>query len=308
MNPLIVLFNPSSGSGRSAKKENLIRKKLGDFKIKFDFIRTDSEEHLLREASKAAEKNIDIITVGGDTSFSLVANRIIDASGSSSRLGMIGTGSANDIPVGMGCGDIIDVLNAVKNNKTKEMDIVSLIINRGKSIFFLGTLSIGLGVSVNRYLESFKSRHPKLLRYIPFFEPVFGAIGVRKTFASGDVPVNAVISSDQYVGPVKFSLMVFLNTPLFSRGLALSKNSSPFDGNLDCAIINTESFTSTLKLMLSIKRGTQSKKREIKLIKSSSIKIEFDVPVGIQYDGEIINGVKIMNISVGERSLNVFCP
>jgi len=307
MRSIKILFNPSSGSGRSNRKETFIKKILNNYQLDHDFIITQSEQHMVDEAKKSAMKDQDIVCIGGDTSFSLVAEKILEIKRSSTRLGMVGTGSANDIPVGLGCGDISDLFSCVKENKTKKMDVGSFRINGGKEKIFVGTLSAGLGASVNRYLEEFKKNNPGLVRVTPFFEFIRGAIGVKRSFDSGEIPTNIKVRSDQFRGFLKFSLLLFLNTPLYAKGIKLSPDASSFDGLLDCCIVNTVSLKDTFKLFFKIKnRGNDTDKR-LKIIKGTSFNIEFDRSSSIQFDGEIIDGVQNLDVSTGKMQLNVFC-
>ncbi len=307
MRSIKILFNPSSGSGRSNRKENFIKKVLNNYRLDHDFIITQSEHHMVDEAKESAMKDQDIVCIGGDTSFSLVAEKILEIRRSSSRLGMVGTGSANDIPVGLGCGDISDLFSCVKENKTKKMDVGSFRINGGKEKIFLGTLSAGLGVSVNRYLEEFKKNNPRVAKATPFLEFIRGAFGVKHSFDSGEIPKNIKVRSEQFRGALKFSLLLFLNTPLYAKGIKLSPDASSFDGLLDCCIVNTVSLKDTFNLLHKIKNRSNDPEKRLKIIKGTSFNIEFDRSSSIQFDGEIIDGIQNLDVSTGKMQLEIFC-
>jgi diacylglycerol kinase (ATP) len=331
MKKVAVLFNPSSGRGRSLKEKGKIEKILQRNIINYDLIVTESEDHLRQLAAETARQYEVIVGVGGDTTFNIIASEILKYDKNKSTvkpapaMGMIGTGSANDIARGLGIEKIEDACKAIKNNKIGKMDVGYFKVN-GKSepLFFLGTVSLGLGATVNRYVEGFHQRHKILSKMKPFDQLLSGLYAIYDSFSKKKVPLQAEIeyqtnnlnlkSTQKIIKKIEFSLLVFLNTPYYANGLRLVKNADTafytpartlFDGLLDCCIIYTKSFLNTLKVGIHVQKGTHMNRDEVTLIQSNLFKISSKEEIDIQVDGEIFKGVRQLEVSLIPKGLTV---
>lgn len=328
MKNIAVLFNPSSGKGRSLKEKGKIEKILQKHNIDYDLIVTESENHLRQLAADTAGQYEIIVGVGGDTTFNIIAGEILKYKKDKGKaqlipaVGMIGTGSANDIARGLGIEKIEDACRAIKNNKTGKMDVGSLKINgKPEPLFFLGTVSLGLGTTVNRYVEGFHQRR-KILSKIKPFDPLFpGLYAIYDSFSKKKVPLHIEIeypvknlkSTQNILEKIEFSLLVFLNTPYYASGLKLVKNENTaltpsltlFDGLLECCIIHTRSFLNTLKAGIHVQKGTHMNRNEVTLLQSTRFNISSKEAIDIQVDGEILEGVRQLEVSLISGGLTV---
>lgn len=320
MDKIAVLFNPSSGKGRSLKEKRKIERILEGNAIDYDLFVSDSEEHLKTLAAEVAgqyRKYRVIVGVGGDTTFNIAAAEILKHD-PAPAMGMIGTGSANDIVRGLGIHKIEDSCKAIKQGNTKKMDVGHLKIK--ESSFFLGTLSAGLGTTVNRYVEQFHQNHGTLSK-LPFFnlnQSIAGLCGIYNSFSAKKLPLKGEIhytdsnGGKKMVKGIEFSLLVFLNTPYYANGLKLTAvDTSPaptlFDGLLDCCIIHTTSFLHTFKIGMKVQKGRHIGSKEVTMLQSPSFKIFLEKPGDIQVDGEIIEGIEEFEVSVIPGKLKVLC-
>ncbi|MCU0285639.1 MAG: hypothetical protein MUF15_04490, partial [Acidobacteria bacterium] len=259
MKKIAVLFNPSSAKGMALKQKDTIMRSLAKAGIDMDFIITESEDHLRYLAASAAQNpgQYDaLVGVGGDTTFNIIAAEIlkyrediqaavmnptvhIPASSFTSNLilGMIGTGSANDITRGLGLETIANACHAITTGHIKRMDVGCVKIYKQsqsfqsktepETLFFLGTLSLGLGVTVNRYVESYRQKRKILSRWKPFDQLSPALYAIYHSFAQKKIPLRVELqyrdlqSGDKITLPVEFSLLVLLNTPFYANGLKL---------------------------------------------------------------------------------------
>lgn len=338
MKKIAVLFNPSSGKGRALKQKETIVHCLKKGGLDLDFIVTESEAHLKQLAASAARstgKYDAIVGVGGDTTFNIIAAEILKYGERPSTpiVGMIGTGSANDITRGLGLQSIETACQAIINGDVKKMDVGCVKIFKNpqslqplqpqpepETVFFLGTLSLGLGVTVNRYVENFHQQH-KTVSKLKLFDQLLPALyAIYYSFSSKKAPLavemeyHDLVSNEKIILPMEFSLLVFLNTPFYANGLKLGEDNGLFDGLLDCFVLRTKSFYETLRegLRLSREKGHQGTRtpRNTKraIIKNSCFKISASGAVDIQVDGEIIQGIREMEVSVVPGGLAVFSP
>lgn len=309
---VLVLLNPSSGQGRSLGKKKRIEKIFRDRNIPYDLEITTSEKDLRHRAAMAVSRYSSIVGVGGDTTFNIIAQEILDLRNNAKsipRLGVIGTGSVNDVCRGLGIENPEALGDCLVNESVRKMD-AGLVEIRGieKPTYFLGSLSVGLGTVVNRHVDRFNRRHRRLTRYIPGSQVLVGSLGVFKAFSQNRVPLTLKLSGDDFERDISFSLLVFLNTRFYAIGLELNRETSPFDGLIDCVVVNTGSVRDTWQIKRGLELGRQQNRDDLRILNSSSYDIIADPELDIQIDGEIIEHVGQFRVSVLPGALEVFAP
>lgn len=330
MKKIVVLFNPSSAKGRALKQKETITRLLANGGMHMDFIVTESEDHLRNLAAAAAKtpgQYDAIVGVGGDTTFNIIATEILkykhDAKNAPApAVGMIGTGSANDIIRGLGLETIATACQAIINGDIKKMDVCCVSIYKNvqpfqpqpepETLFFLGTLSLGLGVTVNRYVEDFRQRRKILAKWKPCDQLLPALYAIYDSFAKKKIPLRVnmeygdLVSGEKIKLPVEFSLLVLLNTPFYANGLQLGQANGLFDGVLDCCIIDTKTFFKTFREGLRILRRKHTQTNNERVLRSTWYKISSPESMDIQVDGEIIAGIREMEVSMIPGGLDVF--
>ena len=306
MELVAVLFNPSSGRGKSSKRLGRVENSLKKHRIYYKLFITQSEEHLRQLARDLANENRIIVGVGGDTTMNLIATEILDLK-SDSILGMIATGSANDVIHGIGCYDMEAQVQAVKTGRVKKVDVGQIEIDGLSSpITFLGSVSLGLGVTVNRYVEEVFTRHPLWSKYGLTTQTITGIFSIGKSFIKKDVPCKVWIKTSTFQEWVDFALIVFANVPSYASGLKVTPHASPFSGKLECCVINSMSMLRSLAIGIQTKRGRHLKRDEVQLITDTNFEVMPEEKIDLQYDGKIIEGVRKFKVSVLPAALNVF--
>jgi len=310
MKKILILFNPSSAGGRAIKKKGRIEKKFEKLNIPYELYVTDSEKDLKDMASKAAGEKRDIIAAGGDTTFTFVAEEILKSCNRDDvNFGMIGTGSINDIVRGIGMDDVDKLLMGIKKGLTHKIDVGKVeTLPEGRMHYFLGSLGIGLGTTVNKFVENWKEKGIMITKIKPAMELSGFIKGVRDSFSENKVPIKVVIEWENRRIERDISILVFQNTPLYSRSLKLSPDASPYDNILDCAIVNTTSLSNTLGLAVSVMRNKHMKRPEIEILRSGEFYVTSPQKIDIAIDGEIIGDVKEFRVSLLKDGLNIFLP
>ncbi len=317
MNQIAILYNPSSGQGRSLKQKRKIEHYLTSHGVDYRLFVTASEAHLRELAAQTAQTYPVVVGVGGDTTFNIIAAEILNLC-PQPIMGMIGTGSANDIVRGLGIKDITEACRAITAWNVKKMDVgyLKIIEENGNTRhqFFLGTVSAGLGTTVNLHVAEAQQRRSVLSRINPFSRLLSGLQGIRRSFDRPDFPLTAKITTnDPRSGhpveiKVPFSLLVFLNTPYYADGLKLTvgpANTALFDGQLDCCAIHTSSFFHTIKVGLKVIRGIHNHQKEVTLLQAPMFKVFPRNPIDIQVDGEIIPQIRHFEVSIVPGMLKV---
>lgn len=312
-----VLFNPSSGQGRSIKEKKAIEYHLVSNGIDYDLFISQSEDHLKQLAAEHVNNYPVLIGVGGDTTFNIVATSVLNAC-PAPMMGLIGTGSANDIVRGLGINSVKSSCQAIAKEQVRYMDVgfARLISTDGSSsrITFLGTLSVGLGTTVNRYVAAYRQRHTLWAKLNPFSQLTAGLKGIHHSFKSGYLPLSATLSysdaqhNQSVEKDIRYSLLVFLNTPYYANGMKMVHERSAermFDGMLDCCIIDSESFSSTLAVGMNIKNGKYLQRENVTMYHSPTFRVKCPEPVNIQADGDIYTGIIEFHVSLVPGMLKV---
>jgi diacylglycerol kinase family enzyme len=190
--------------------------------------------------------------------------------------------------------------------KTQMMDIGLLEI-RGypENIYFVGSLSLGLGVTINQFLSQYWKRHPVQAKLGQAFQVIAGFLGARDSFKKNKIPMRIRLSSDNFTRDLNFSIIVFSNVPAYAGGLRVCPKASPFDGKMNCSAINTNSLLHTTRLTYSVWKKKHRHKDEIQFFDGKNFMAYSKNPIDIQYDGKIISGVKEYKVSVLPSAIKI---
>lgn len=312
MEKIAILFNPSSRRGKSGKAKERIERILNNNRIDYDLFVSESEAHFKQLTLDTAPKYRMLVGVGGDTTFNIMVRKLLKENSPPPALGMIGTGSANDIVRSLGILKIREACAAIKRGSTTTMDVGCIKIDRkSKPYYFLGSLSIGLSTAVNRYVAKFQQNHKVIARVQPFYQLFPGLFGIHDFFTKNKPPLQLKIKYSNNGKPIikdlDFSLLVILNTPYYANGLKLGRDNGSFDGILDCCVIDTRNFWDTFVMALKIQRGTHTQCQNVEYVHSTGFKAYSQYPLDILADGEIIEEVKEFEVSIIKDKIKVLC-
>lgn len=310
MKDLILLLNPSAGVGKSLRRKDRIERLFKTSDFKYDLYISKSEEDLKIQVRQFIDEYKTIICVGGDTTYKFVATEVLEKKipvEDSPNLGFLGAGSANDISHSLGVYEIEALLDSIKNSRIKRMDVGCVKVNSEEQpLYFLGGMSLGLGTTVNIYIEEFTRRHKYLSKNLFLLQNIGGPIAIFNSFLKNKVPMSIDLKFDKAVEEVFFSILVFLNTNRFARGLKLSPETSAFDGQIDCIAVRTSSFLETLQFHQAVKKGSHRDKKEFQIMRSDRFLINPGKKIDIQMDGEVTKDVEECEVSVLPEAIKVF--
>jgi diacylglycerol kinase family enzyme len=286
---------------------------LSLYGIPYDLYITKDEGHLRQLAVECAAKYKRMVAVGGDTTYKIVAKELLALPVSPKHprpiLGMLGTGSANDVVRSLGTFNVEDLCKALVGDMTGHMNVGRIeILGSGHRELFLGAVCLGLGTAVNLFIDSFSKRHPYLAKTDTIGQGLAGVMAVRRAFREEQVPMTATLSWEQEAREVRFSLMAFLNVPFFASGMLMVPGQSPFLRILDTVVINTPTLSNTLGVAMSTARGNHLTRKEVDIITAGAFRLT--APAGetmdIQVDGDVILGIPGFEVSLIPETLEVF--
>ena len=305
MDPVAVLFNPSSGRGKSERKRGQIEAKLNQYAIPYKWFDSRNKAHLIELAQTAAQSFPVIVAVGGDSTFQLIATEVL-SSETDPALTIAATGSSNDIACVLGWPELDSLCKAIRDGRDRRMDVGLLEFKGGSAkVYFMGALSLGLGVEVNRFVAGFWRRFPLAAKGGGFMQTVAGIFGIKDSFKYNRVPLKAKLKWERFEREMDFSLMVFANIPLYAGGVEVTPGVTAFDGKINCCVISSDNFLQTLLIGIRARKGRHISSDNVQIISDTAFEIISPDNIDLQYDGEIINSVKAFKVSILPAALKV---
>jgi len=304
----LVLFNPSAGRGKARKKKVLLEKNLRASAISFELVETTSEAHLREFARQGAVSGRRLVAAGGDSTFHIAANELLRA-GSDGPLGLIGVGSSNDIALEFGLETLERACRALKEGRTRTIDLGAIEQDREVLAFFLGQANIGLGVEVNRYVAALAEKKSPWAKR----QTAAGLMGILKAYRLGKVPRPLKIETETGRWDENLVLAVFSNIRYWATGKMMCPEARPDDGLLDACLFRACSFRRLIRLNTLAGRGRHARAREVEMLRSRSFEITSDEPFEIQTDGEILKSrsgqtlFQKIRFSILPAALKLFC-
>lgn len=302
---IALIFNPYAGRGKANRKRKKVEACLKAQKIPYKLFVTQSEAHLVEIAAQVVQKYPVIVGAGGDTTTTIIAQQIFRFK-KNNILGVFGLGTINDLAREIGVIKIEHACRAIKRACSIALDVGVLKTDSERDpFFFLGQACLGLGVSVNRYVNLWMDRHTFMSRFYSVANRLAAVGAFYHSYKQKIVPLNLDLKQSEYTTSVFSPFIIFTNTSINAREFRLSPNASPVDGKLDCCILNASTFPNFLNALIHVKRQTHLEKNKVEIIQDKYFKIYSPRPIEIQADGEIFQTNGEIEISTLPRALNV---
>lgn len=297
MTAVTVLLNPAAGGGRSGRLREKLRSELQRWGLDYRILVTRSEAHLRREVGDHKDYSGWLMIAGGDTTFRIAVEEILasrGAGGKVPRLAFFGTGSANDVMRGMGIRGIRHLLRLIRSNSVRWMDIgLVKTESPAASHCFLGSMSLGLGVVVNREMARTRGEAGRpLAAWLP------GIMAMHRAFRGGGLPMELSVNRRQG----EYSLAVVLNGPYYAGGLKLSPRASLFSQSMDLALLSSRGWITTLGTGVGLLAG---RRRGLELETGTGWLLESPQPFEIQVDGDVFSAGRGCKIDLIPAALPV---
>lgn len=316
MTDIAILLNPSAGGERASRKRARLEAILKQDGIHSRIFVSKTEDDLRSLTAQKSREFPVIVGAGGDGTIAGIV-QVLQENNLNNTVGIIPFGSSNDIAREFGVNDLGKACAAIRNGKTKDVDLGVLTGNDRVSHYFLGTASLGLGVTVNKYVEEMAKRYPAL----PEMQNILGALGVYHSISSGKIPVPLELKNDNSSLLNHFFLIVFYNTRFYASGKLPNPDAKPNDGVLNCychtAIplhdINEplwqldlfERFYLFWKKVSAIGNIRQPNPKDVKRIAAPEFKIVSGEGTEIQTDGKVLGPYRDITIYVKPKSLKL---
>jgi len=237
MKPPLLIVNPACGARGSARDLprvlTAVEKTLGDVIIRY----TARRGHACELALEGARQGYPlIVAVGGDGTFSEVANGVLTAGDDGPAVGLINMGTGGDFCRSLGIESGFEhCLEALALGRERPVDVGRAVFRdfSGRRVerYFVNVLSVGVGGLVDKYVDQ-----------MPAF--IGGKAGyylasLRAVVASKERPLQARITWEKEVRDqiIPAYIVAICNGRWFGGGMDVAPMALPDDGRLEVVTI-----------------------------------------------------------------------
>ena len=297
---VVLILNPTSGISTVAaphlspeETREAILAALRAHDIEPEIRYTSPEDTGQGVARQAATNHADmVIAVGGDGTIHAVASGLV---GTPSVLGIIPTGTMNNVAHSLGIPETIDAAcEVIARGHTHAIDVGKI-----NEHIFLEAAGIGLEAALFPAGEEIKS--PGLLTTIR------GVIGGLRTLFSFQSPELRIAIDEKRRHPYKALQVTICNTPFYGPHFQIASHILMDDGLLDVVIYKNFSKLEYIRHAVSITQGKRLLEPKARHRRARSVRITADHPVEIQADG-VPRGYTPATVTIMPGALHVCVP
>ena len=310
---VFVIFNPASGRGRGARRISRFLSLLEKHIPGFTHAATSraGEESVLAEQAIAEGFNL-IVAVGGDGTWSKVADRIVDSGKENVALGLLASGTGNDFGrnFGVSMRNPEMAVRTLARGVVRGVDVGRVVTSAtplraqagprrtSKGCNFFNLVGFGFDVAVIEDTAGARFLRGELLYKVTALKNLFSYSGVPLVL-EGDGPT---VDGEQL-------MLTISNAPFFGGGFLIAPEAQLDDGLLDaCAIGNTPAFT-RWRLFNAAPKGRHVRSPHVQMRQSARFSVRFSTPPKYEVDGELwqAEGAEVI-IEAVPQALQVVVP
>lgn len=287
---LLFVINPQSGNKDNRDFNDLISGFAEKHGFKYRILETKGEGDEERLAKAIIEfRPKTVIAIGGDGTVNLAASQLV---GHEIDLAIIPAGSANGLAFNLNIPkDFKKAIEKLIDTKPKPLDVI-LINNR---YYCLHLSDIGINARVVKRFE--REGSEGLTGY---------ALQLFKELRTPGNLIRGRVKTLNYEKRIKAEMIVIANAKSFGTGAQINPLGEPDDGKFEIVIIKPYQWWFMFKILIAFFTGKLHKLQNVKIITTSEGKITLEKPQDFQIDGEILEGITEINLSIIKSALNVY--
>jgi YegS/Rv2252/BmrU family lipid kinase len=280
---MLFIVNPAAGAGRTGATWPQLLAHLRTRWPALDY-RLTAGPGAGRELAREASSRYDVLTaVGGDGTVNEVASGILASGREQVSLGILPSGTGNDLAQQAGLGSPAAGVAALASGRSRRWDVVAVreaAASRGGEHYALNFAAVGFASELIKRTTT-QVKHwfgPRLCYSVGFF----------RAWWSFRAPKMRVVTDRQtFAGP--FFHVCAGNTEYAGGGvMRLSPGARPDDGQLDLCLIESLGRWETLWRFPSLLRGTHVRHPGVHYFRGPRLRVETDPPGPLQLDGELV--------------------
>jgi YegS/Rv2252/BmrU family lipid kinase len=287
--PLVVLFNPSSGGGRSKSLLPAYTDALDKRHLDFRVEPTRSADHAIELALLAAEQGELPVVMSGDGLVGIVGGAL---AGTDVPLGILPAGRGNDLARVLDVpSDPAGAAGVLASWHARVIDVGEA---NGKR--FLGIASTGFDSECNRIANNVKLVRGPLVYAYSVPRALFAWKPARFTLKVGE-------ESMRFTG---WSVAA-ANSRAFGGGMFIAPNASLDDGEFDVVMIGEVGKLRYLSNLPKVFKGAHLDNDEVRVIRTRSLELDASRPFAVYADGEHLTDLPV-TLRVLPKALAVLAP
>jgi YegS/Rv2252/BmrU family lipid kinase len=245
----------------------------------------------LRQLILRARDEVDSVVVGGgDGTLNAALPGILEAG---LPLGILPLGTANDLARTLALPTGLDAAVAVIAAGQRRKIDVGLVNDKP----FFNVASVGFGVDLTRALTRDAKKRWGVLGYV--------AAGLRVLHRVR--PFHVTVTIGDYVHRSRTLHLAVGNGRHYGGGMTLSEDAAIDDNRLDIYSLEAAGVISALKLLPSLRRGTQGHWSEVETMTGQEVLVETTHSRSVNADGEIVTRTPAL-FRILPRAVTVFAP
>jgi diacylglycerol kinase (ATP) len=288
-----LIINP--GAGNHADAENNLTLVTGyleknGLKVDVAFAKPKGEAtKIAKQAIK--DKYKMVIAMGGDGTIEAVMRGMV---GSKTRLGIIATGTENNIAKSLGIpNDLEEACALIASDSTLKLDMGQVTTKKGRKFIFFEMVTIGLSAAV--YPSANKVAHGKLSNIK----------AAALAFINHEVkPTVFLTLDDESKIEVETMMVMVSNTPILGINFRVAPNASMQDGLLDISVYPDFGKVELLQYYAAIMNGGYSGDKKSQHYQARKLKVKASSKLAVMADGVML-GKGTVTIKVRPGALRI---
>jgi len=283
-----VIFNPASGRGRGRKRiavyRRLLEAQLDD--VTFATTTRPGEERELTD--RAAGEGFDVVVaVGGDGTWSNVADRLLNHDRTDVVLGMLPNGTGNDFGRSLGFDPMnaAEAVNSLASGNRRRVDVGRIDTptasehspEQSEARHFLNLVGFGFDVAVIDAASQARFLKGELLYKITALQQLFKFPGIDLELAAAD----GTERSGRHL------MLTVSNGRFFGGGFPIAPKATVEDGLLHACQIQDAAPMTRLKLFNMAERGRHVESEQVEVLDDASFTVTFPAAPRFEVDGDI---------------------
>ncbi len=290
-----VIFNPASGHGRGARRIPLYRGLLDKHLESYQWASTTApgEEAALADKAIAAGAKL-MVAVGGDGTWSQVADRVVTSGRSDVSLGLLASGTGNDFAksLGLSYGDPEQAVAALAAGRIRRIDVGRVVSEwrpaprpevasgvawRDTPRHFLNLLGFGFDIAVIDASLRARFLRGAVLYKVTALQQLFLYKSPRLRLSDGG----------GWSTEGRHLMLTISNGRIFGGGFPIAPDADLQDGRLDACAIADASPVGRARLFSLAEKGRHVNEKGVALRQDRTFAVRFDQRVRYEVDGDV---------------------
>ena len=290
-----VIFNPASGHGRGARRIPLYRELLDRHLVSWEWAATTApgEEAELADRALSGGAKL-VVAVGGDGTWSQVADRVVAAGRPDVTLGLLASGTGNDFgkSLGLSYGDPEQAVAALAAGRTRRIDVGRVVSEwrpaphpevddaepwRDAPRHFLNLVGFGFDIAVIDATLRARFLRGAVLYKVTALQQLFVYRSPRLRLTDGG----------GWSTEGRHLILTISNGRIFGGGFPIAPDADLEDGRLDACAIADSSPLGRARLFSLAEKGRHVGAKEVSLRQDRAFAVQFDERVRYEVDGDV---------------------